>query len=103
MGSRFLRRDDDQRVCICHPDRGIASDHPGGPSRLASVATFIVRTFEEGSSSAEGLRGTVARPGGDELPFRSLIQLGELLLGDAGEPAMGNDAGSTSSSAIRDA
>lgn len=67
------------------------------------MATFIVRTFEAVSSSPDELRGTVARPGGDELPFRSLHQLGELLLGGAGEPATGNDAGSTSSSAIRDA
>ncbi len=67
------------------------------------MATFIVRTFESPSASTEELRGTIARPGGEELPFKSLDQLGELLLGGGSGPVEGNDAGSTSSSAIRDA
>lgn len=69
-----------------------------GPERLA---TFIIRTFEP-SSPVDELRGTVARPGGEEHPFRSLQELGQLLSGGVPEPE-GNDAGSTSSSSIREA
>ena len=65
------------------------------------MATFIVRIMDTVVPGFEGeLRGTVAKPGEEELPFRSIAQLVAVLR--AG-PDAGNADGSTANSVMREA